>query len=466
LAWTGSGDLIARFLATIVDSPDGKDLAMQPTLIAELFRQIDALPIVDIHTHIDWKRPTARNIGDILSYHYYTELTHSAEAQPGESPEERFPFDDPEQLTQAIWDKLPLISNTVQYDWLMTISKEYLGLTAGAWRVSDGWQAVFRRSLVVMDRPEWGAQLLAQSHIRRVLLTNRYDEDLQGLDKALFSPCLRTESFLHGIHDSAEREQMAAFLGHPLRQVEDVAAAIDKAVAYFCDHGMAYAALSTPVNMRTFFVAEEEAQRLLDRVNEGAALDARGQETWNAYAIAQVCDACRRYGKPFHLMVGVNRNTYAHGVPSGMDLFDSLNSLSGFDYLFNAYPDVLFPTSVLADTTGLELTAAAWIRHNVFPSGHWWYSNQPTDIARELRRRLDVVPRNKLIGYYSDAYYLEFVLPKFRMFKFELATALAERMERSRIHPNMEPMTLEGALELAHEMLISNPLRILGLADL
>ncbi len=439
---------------------------MQSTVIAELFKQIDALPIVDIHTHIDWKQPTARNIGDILSYHYYTELTHSAEAQPGESPEERFPFGDPEQLTRAIWNKLPLIGNTVQYDWLMTISREYLGLPASAWRASDRWQGVFRRSVEVMDRPEWSAQLLQQSHIRRVMLTNRYDEDLDGLDEALFSPCLRTESFLHGIHDPAEREQMAAFLGRPLQQVADVVAVIDKAAALFCDHGMAYAALSTPVNMRTFFVAEEEAQQLFDRIKEGAALDSEGRDTWNAYALARVCDACRRHAKPFHLMVGVNRDTYAHGVPSGMDLFDSLNSLSGFDYLFNAYPDVLFPTSVLADTTGLELTAAAWIRHNVFPSGHWWYSNQPTDIARELRRRLDVVPRNKLIGYYSDAYYLEFVLPKFRMYKFELAAALAERMERSRIHPNMETMTLDEVLELAQEMLITNPLRILGLPDL
>jgi len=102
----------------------------------------------------------------------------------------------------------------------------------------------------------------------------------------------------------------------------------------------------------------------------------------------------------------------------------------------------------------------------VYPSGHWWYSNQPTDIAREIRRRLDTVPGNKSIGYFSDAYYLEFVLPKFRMYKFELATALAERMERSLIHPNMEPFTLDDALELAERLLISNPARVLGIAGL
>lgn len=174
----------------------------------------------------------------------------------------------------------------------------------------------------------------------------------------------------------------------------------------------------------------------------------------------RIADACRLYGKPFHLMIGVDREVYAQGVPSGRDLFDSVNSMRGYDYLFNTYWDVPFPTAVLADTTGLELAATSWIRHNVYPSGHWWYSNQPTDIAREVRRRLDTVPGNKAIGYFSDAYYLEFILPKFRMYKFELALALAERMERSLVHPNMEPFGLDAALALGEDLLINNPVRI------
>jgi glucuronate isomerase len=178
----------------------------------------------------------------------------------------------------------------------------------------------------------------------------------------------------------------------------------------------------------------------------------------------RICDACRTYGRPYHLMVGVSRDVYAQGVPMGQDLFNSVNSMAGYDYLFNTYSDVKFPTAVLSDTSGLELTAAAWIRHNVYPSGHWWYSNQPTDIAREIRRRIDAVPGNKTIGYFSDAYYLDFILPKFRMFKFELAIALAERMERSLIHPNMEPYSFDEAMLFAEDLLVNNPMDIIALA--
>ena len=76
------------------------------------------------------------------------------------------------------------------------------------------------------------------------------------------------------------------------------------------------------------------------------------------------------------------------------------------------------------------------------------------------------MPGNKSIGYFSDAYYLEFILPKFRMFKFELAAALAERMERSLIHPNMEPLSLDEAVEMAKALLVDNPARVIGIAGL
>jgi glucuronate isomerase len=43
-----------------------------------------------------------------------------------------------------------------------------------------------------------------------------------------------------------------------------------------------------------------------------------------------------------------------------------------------------------------------------------------------LQARIDAIPRNKIIGYYSDAYKLEFILPKYRMYKRILAQVLAE----------------------------------------
>jgi len=433
---------------------------MTSAMTAELYRRINALPIVDVHTHVEWKTGSAASIGDILSYHYYTELTNSAEFEGGV-----FPFGQPEELTRMILPKLRFIQNTVQYDWLMTISREYLGIAPSEWR-PENWKAIYDRSVEVMGRREWRQELIQRSSIVRVFLTNQFYDDLEGLDQSFYSPCLRCEPFILWIDRAAERENMAKFLGRPVKTTADFVATIDKTFQKFVAHGMGYAAMSIPSNFRTYEVATADAQRVLDKAISGDRLDKDEKELWGAWAMDRICDACRKYGKPFHLMIGVNRDVYAQGVPSGQDLFDSVNSMAGYEHILNKYVDVKFPTAVLADTSGLELTAAAWIRHNVYPSGHWWYSNQPTDIAREVERRINAVPQNKIIGYFSDAYYLEFILPKFRMYKWELATALANRMERSLVHPNMEPFTLDDAMTLAEKMLVRNPAEIIGIQGL
>ena len=126
-------------------------------------------------------------------------------------------------------------------------------------------------------------------------------------------------------------------------------------------------------------------------------------------------------------MIGVERQVYTGGVYQGCDLYDSRVSLIQYRELFNAFPGVTFPISVLASVTNQELTSYSWIFPNVVTFGHWWYSNTPTFIAHDAAARLEAVPRSKQIGYYSDMYKLEFALPKFAMYKRLLARILAQR---------------------------------------
>ena len=107
-------------------------------------------------------------------------------------------------------------------------------------------------------------------------------------------------------------------------------------------------------------------------------------------------------------------------------------SLIQYKELFNAFPQVTFPISVLASVTNQELVSYAWIFPNVVTNGHWWYSNTPAYIEHDAAARLEAVPQTKQIAYYSDAYKLEFILPKFAMYKRILAKILAERFVEGR----------------------------------
>src|SRR5205807_1056322 len=105
-----------------------------------------------------------------------------------------------------------------------------------------------------------------------------------------------------------------------------------------------------------------------------------------------LAECCREFGLPFDLMIGVNRKVYPGGVHQGQDLFDQRTSLIQYAELFNAFPEVTFPVSVLTSVQNQELVSYAWIFPNVIPNGHWWYSNIPAYITPDLRARLGAVP--------------------------------------------------------------------------
>ncbi len=173
----------------------------------------------------------------------------------------------------------------------------------------------------------------------------------------------------------------------------------------------------------------------------------------------QLAKNCAEFSLPFDLMIGVNRAVYPTGVFQGQDLYDSRVSLIQYRELFNAFPQVTFPVSVLASVTNQELVSYAWIFPNVVCHGHWWYSNTPSFIRRDLQARLEAVPRNKIIGYYSDMYKLEFALPKFAMFKRCLAAVLAEHFVQGM------GWSESRSIELGRQVLRGNVESIFGCQD-
>ena len=85
----------------------------------ELFEALSAWPIYDPHSHIDAHRPAARDFDEILGYHYYTELAHSA----GMPAEHVAPNLEPRQRARNLAAYLDRIDNTVQFSWLIEIAR-------------------------------------------------------------------------------------------------------------------------------------------------------------------------------------------------------------------------------------------------------------------------------------------------------------------------------------------------------
>jgi len=432
---------------------------MNAPLVKTLLTELKKMPIIDPHTHVRAHQPVAAHLGDLLGYHYYTELSNSSRGRPVALP------DDPDERIDYVWPHLPELRGTVQFDWMMGISEVFFEIPRGDW-FSKPKKEIVARAQKVIQSSGYEKLVWERSNVKQVYLTNQFDEDLSGLKDDRLVPCLRTDDLVFNA-DSARSISRLDNALH-MKSGADLNAwrsALTMVFNRFHGWKLGYAAVGLPPSFILVENAEERARELLPKLAEGETLDPQSRRIWASFAIEEITKQCKRINVPYCLMAGADRGVYPQGVPSGQDLFRCDAHLRGYDWLLNKYPEVRFPFMVVSDTAGLELCAAGWIRHNVYPFSHWWYANNPEDIRRELRRRLDVLPRNKFIGFHSDGYSLEFTLPKFNTFRLQLAKVLADRIDEGEVGGStvLEPMTVESALAVAEKIMLQNCVGILGL---
>lgn len=397
---------------------------MSQSLRERLFNELDSLVLIDPHTHINALAPASTTLADILGYHYYTELAHSA-GMPKAQIEE--PGIAPKEKVRRLVMSLAPLQNTIQYSWLVELSQKFFGFTDD--RVTpENWESLYDTAAQKMAEPNYAQQVLETSKLEGVFLTNDFDDPLEGFDTSFYIPCLRTDDLVFHLAKPAVRERLEKATGTSVKDVATLRAAVGKLFDHFTAKGAKACAISLPPDFAPAKIESATAEDALAKLlSSGEAASADVRRVISQFVFWTLAEYCAEYKLPFDLMIGVNRGVYADGVFQGQDLYDSRVSLIQYRELLNAFPQVVFPISVLASVTNQELVSYAWIFPNIVTNGHWWYSNTPTYIEHDLAARLEAVPDTKQIGYYSDMYKLEFALPKFAMYKRILAKVLAER---------------------------------------
>jgi glucuronate isomerase len=395
-------------------------------LAQDLYDALVQIPLIDPHTHINPHQPAARSFDEILGYHYYTELAHSA----GMDQAPLAPDVEPRRRVRALLAHVDRFDNTVQYSWLLEIARTFLGFSGDRLGADDA-DFLCDRAERLMAQPDWEEQVLRRAGLEKVFLTNDFDDPLEGFDTGRYVPCLRTDDLVFHLEDAAVRRRLAQATGVEAGDDRSLRQALGKLFEHFTHRGARACAISLPPAFTPRPDGEPE-----DRV------------FW------MLAELCRDFRLPFDLMIGVNRKVYRGGVYQGQDLFDQRTSLIQYAELFNAFPEVTFCISVLSSAQNQELASYSWIFPNVVTSGHWWYANIPATIERDLLARLQAVPKTKQIGYYSDMYKLEFGLPKMNMYRRILARVLADAYVRPGV------LSETRAVELGRYLLRDNVQRI------
>jgi hypothetical protein len=94
---------------------------------------------------------------------------------------------------------------------------------------------------------------------------------------------------------------------------------------------------------------------------------------------------------------------------------------------------------------------------NLSLAGYWWHNFFPSIMARVVAERLDMLPLNRQVGFFSDAYCVEWAWTKAAMVRRVLAAVLTEKI-------HLGQYDFDAAVSVAREILYETPQSLQGMA--
>jgi hypothetical protein len=437
-------------------------------LSLELEDALSEVPILDIHTHLVGGKMTAQGLHDILLYHMVITDLYACGCPSGKRLTE-FPgwpavAEAHRRIEEAI-PYLPRIRNTSMYWCLRIILRDLYGwddpLDSSNWKKLDN--LVRERS---PDR-SWAREILDRARIARsgTELARRGD----GSDDDRLQYALEWGFFTRtqwGEFDTALYELERCWGRTPespapigggtrpptervIRTLDDVHAAVDHYVSSI-PYGEILATathISTDIDFHPVSPAEMAAA-LSKRHGAGRA----ERDTYASYIHEAFLSGLEQHGDRivFQFSFGAEPLPYETGSRLGQRTIGQVAEMIG------RHPRLRFQCLLASRHANQSLCTLARELPNLSLAGYWWHNFFPDIIAQVMRERLEMVPLNKQVGFFSDAYCLEWTYAKSVLVRKLLSRVLAEMVERGQYNT-------QDALEIARAILFESPQSLLGM---
>jgi hypothetical protein len=137
-----------------------------------------------------------------------------------------------------------------------------------------------------------------------------------------------------------------------------------------------------------------------------------------------VLAACRHWGLPLAMMIGVRRGVNPRLAEAGDGC--STVDLEPLEKLARDHPDVRLMVTVLSRENAHALCVVARKFSNVLPFGCWWFMNNPSLVEEVTLMRLEMLGPT-FVPQHSDARVLEQLIYKWRHARTSIGNALITR---------------------------------------
>jgi glucuronate isomerase len=417
---------------------------------ASLVRAIEdglaSFPWLDVHTHLDASHLSARGLHDVLLYHMVLSDLKSAgmeqNARLSEHPEDA-------EVTRRIETALPYlpaIANTScmwgvriilaqLYDWPETVTAE-------------NWRVIHDRIKERGGDARWHREVMRKAGVARAMTEWARRHDGSGDD--MLDYCYELAFFSRakaGVYDVPLRELEAA-TGRDVRTLADVD---DAMTAYMTalPHGQVRStAQHISTDIRYSAVSSEQmAQALANRDHAGPA----ERDIYASYLLRYFLGELQKLGSIVsQFSIGAE--------PAGEETYSILHqdTIAAVEGLLREFPRLHFQVFLASDHANQAFCSLARQYGNFSLAGYWWHSFFPPHIERAMEARLDMVSSARQVGFFSDAYCLEWQYAKAVMVRKLLARVLAKKIEAGQY-------TTDLALDVARRILRDTPQKLLGM---
>jgi len=437
-----------------------------PEILTEIEAGLQAIPLIDVHTHIDAAHLSARGLHDILLYHMVISDLYSAGCPSGARLSE-----DPDnaEVESRIIEALPYlkhIQNTSIFWGVRTTLRDLYGweepLTTANWRRLDA------RIRERAGDPSWPLTILKRAGIHRQVTELWRGRD--GSANDLFQYSLEWAFFARaqwGQNDiplfeleKAWNEQIPSpplpvtlsqrpSLEQTIHSVEDVQAALH----HYCEHIPFNQIISTAQHISTdiqyrSITDEEMANAINNHPHAGEA----ERDIYASYLLEHFLTELEKHADQivFQFSLGAEPLPYESGSKLRQETVYHVAEIIAH------HPQLRFQVLLSSAHANQALCTLARELPNLSLAGYWWHNFFPTIIRQVMSERLDMLPINKQICFFSDAYCVDWAYVKAVMVRKQLAEVLATRVVEGQ-------HKLDEAMAVARGILYESPQTLLGL---
>jgi glucuronate isomerase len=441
---------------------------MDSRLTQELEHALAELPMLDIHTHLVGGRLGARGLHDILLYHMVISDLYAAGCPSGARLTQYPDWPTREEAHARLREALPYlgaIRNTSSFWGVRMILADLYGwrepITAGNWERLD---ALIRERA---DDRAWHHGILDRLHIRRTgteIARRSQGEDDNRLQYALewgfFTRCQWGE-FDTALYElercwgrSPESPSPIGSGQRPatqrtIRTLADVHAAL----AHYVNSIPYRQILSTATHISTDIdfrpVTDAEMEAALARRKQAGPTE---RDLFASYINEAFLTELEKHGDQivFQFSFGAEPLPYETGSRLSQETIGQLAGMIG------RHPKLRFQCFLSSRHANQSLCTLARELPNFSLAGYWWHNFFPDVIRQVIAERLDMLPANRQIGFFSDAYCVEWCYGKAVLVRKQLAQVLALKIEQGQY-------SREDSLAIARGILYESPQTLLGM---